>query len=104
MLGEQGEFEFYGKLPRRPSRPERLFFSLFPDTATSLRVKEFAERFVGERHLIGRQLKAERLHVSLHHVGDYRRLRSQPVFAARCAGQGFSMHGFEVNVPVHREF
>ena len=70
----QGEFEFYKDLPNRPTRPERLFFGLFPDTATSIRVGQFAERFICANRLKGSQLKTERLHVSLHHIGDYRRL------------------------------
>lgn len=100
----QGEFEFYRRLPRRPKRPERLFFSLFPDIATSFRVKEFAERFISERHLSGNQLRAERLHVSLHLVGDYKRLQSKFIFAARRAGDRLSMHPFEMTFPFITSF
>ena len=92
----QGVFEFCRDLPVRPRRPERLFFGLFPDAETSLRVGRFGERFIGEHHLEGAQLKTERLHVSLHHVGDYKRLRSKFVYAARQAGKSVSMHPFEM--------
>jgi 2'-5' RNA ligase len=38
----------------------------------------------------------ERLHVSLHHVGDYKRLRTKFIYAARQAGNSVSMRPFEV--------
>jgi 2'-5' RNA ligase len=92
----QGAFEFYRDFPVRPQRPERLFFGAFPDAETSTRVGRFGERFIREHQLEGARLKAERLHVSLHHVGDYNRLRTKFVYAARQAGKAVSMHRFDV--------
>lgn len=100
----QGKFAFYKDLPIRPRRPERLFFGLFPDAATSIRVKRVAERFIGEGCLKGRQLKAERLHVSLHHVGDFRRLRTKFIYAARRAGEAVSMRPFELTFACIKSF
>jgi 2'-5' RNA ligase len=100
----QGVFEFCRDLPVRPRRPERLFFGLFPDAETSLRVGRFGERFIGEHHLEGAQLKTERLHVSLHHVGVYKRLRSKFVYAARQAGKSVSMHPFEMTFRFIKSF
>jgi 2'-5' RNA ligase len=100
----QGKFEFYEDLLARPARPERLFFGLFPDAATSIRVKRLADRFIGENRLKGTPLKAERLHVSLHHVGDYRRLRTKFTYAARQAGEAVSMRPFEVTFPFIKSF
>lgn len=95
----QGEFEFCKGLPIRPARPERLFFSLFPDGATSARVSKFAERFICENRLGGTPIKTERLHVSLHPVGDYKRLRTQFTYTARRAGNAVSMRPFEMTFP-----
>jgi len=92
----QGRLAFYKASPVRTARPDRLFFGLFPDAATSIRVKQLSERFICENRLGGTQLKAERLHVSLHHVGDYRRLRARFTYAARRAGEAVSMRPFEV--------
>lgn len=100
----QGGFEFYRELPVRPRRPERLFFCLFPDAATSIRVKQFAGRFICENRLTGTQLKTKRLHVSLHYVGDYRRLRTKFTYAARQAGAAVSMRPFEVTFPFIKSF
>ncbi len=100
----QSKFEFYTGLPVRPARPERLFFGLFPDAATSTRVSRFAERFITENRLKGTQIKAERLHVSLHHIGDYRRLRTKFIFAARRAAEAVSMRPFLVTFPTIRSF
>jgi 2'-5' RNA ligase len=92
----QDVFAFYRDAPVRPKRPERLFFGLFPDAETSVRVGRLGERFICEHGLGGMGLKTERLHVSLHHVGDYKRLRTKFIYAAEQAGKAVSMHPFEM--------
>jgi 2'-5' RNA ligase len=91
-------------LPLRPKRPERLFFGLFPDTETSVRVGQFTRRFLSENQWKGRPLETERLHVSLHHVGDYERLRTKFIYAARQAGEAISMRPFEVTFRFIKSF
>jgi 2'-5' RNA ligase len=99
MPETQGAFAFYRDLPWRPNRPERLFFALFPDSGTSARIGRFAERLLWECRLEeGTRIKADRLHVSLHHVGDFRRLRTQVVYAARQAGRSVSTRPFEMTL------
>ena len=92
----QGVFEFYRDLPVRPKRPERLFYCLFPDAETTARAKRLRARFIHKHRLEGTQLKTERLHVSLQHVGDHKRLRTSLIYAARQAGKAVSMRSFEV--------
>ncbi len=92
----QGAFDFYRDLPLRPKRPERLFFGLLPDAETSIRVGRFRRRFFNENHVEGAQLKTERLHMSLHHIGDYKRLPAKFIYAARRAAEAVSMSPFEV--------
>ncbi|WP_407864011.1 2'-5' RNA ligase family protein [Phyllobacterium phragmitis] len=92
----QGAFEFYESLPLRPKRPERLFFGLFPDCETSLSVRERAERIVSENHLEGSLVEPARLHISLHHLGDYKHLRDKFIYAAALAAKAVSMHPFEI--------
>jgi 2'-5' RNA ligase len=100
----QGVFDFHQDLPIRPKRPERLFFGLFPDTETSVRVGQFTRRFLSENQWKGRPLETERLHVSLHHVGDYERLRTKFIYAARQAGEAISMRPFEVTFRFIKSF
>lgn len=88
------EFDFMKDFPRRPKRPERLFFSLFPEAETSNAVVRLRQRFLSEHHIEARDLEAERLHVSLHHIGDYKSLRTKFVYAARQAGKAVSMPPF----------
>ncbi|QJP13425.1 hypothetical protein G3545_07005 [Starkeya sp. ORNL1] len=66
----QGTFDFHRDLPDRPIKPERLFFAVLPDSATACQMKEFGEHFANDNRLSGTPLTSERLHVSLHHVGD----------------------------------
>jgi 2'-5' RNA ligase len=89
---------------RRPRKPERLFFCLFPDPATAARVVRFREGFTSERRLAGSRLEAERLHVSLHHVGDYVRLKSKHVYAAQLAGRAVAMPPFDVEFRMAKSF
>ncbi len=92
----QGVFEFCRHGPARPKRPERLFFALLPDGPTALRIANFAEQFVRANGLKGTRVKADRLHVSLHHIGDFKRLRSDVMYAAGQAGDSVSAPSFEM--------
>lgn len=86
----QYAFDFYGPYPTRPKRPERLFFALLPEGAR-LSIEEFARRFIMECRWLHGLLDVERWHVSLHHVGDYRRLREKFVYGARKAAESIPM-------------
>ena len=89
--GLQGVFEFCRAARTRPERPERLFFGLLPDRDTAGRIARFRYRFIRNRRLEGTRIKAECLHVSLHHVGDFRRLRGSTLYAAQQAGRAVAM-------------
>ncbi|HEX4765702.1 MAG TPA: 2'-5' RNA ligase family protein [Lichenihabitans sp.] len=71
-----------------------MFFGLLLDTAAANRVELFRKQFLYKNHLEEKPIKADRLHVSLHHIGDYERLRSKFIYAARQAGQAVSMRPF----------
>jgi RNA 2',3'-cyclic 3'-phosphodiesterase len=92
----QGAFSFYGNEPARPKRPERLFYALFPDPITSRRIGQFSEQFIRQHRLEGTPIKRARRHLTLQPVGDYPRLRSKFVYAARQAGHAVSMSPFDV--------
>jgi RNA 2',3'-cyclic 3'-phosphodiesterase len=92
----QYAFDFYDGSNHRPEYPERLFFGLMPDCETGKRMARFGDWFHSENHIRANQLQMERLHVSLHHIGDYKRLRSKFVYAARQAAKAVLMRPFEV--------
>lgn len=89
-------FDFYDDRSDRPRNPERLFFCLQPDDETRGRLMRVTDRFFTEHRLRGKRLEAERLHVSLHHVGDYRRLRTKFVYAAQQSAKTVSVRPFEM--------
>ena len=75
---------------------DRLFFAVFPDRVTALRIAKLAHQLRGIHGLKGRPLAADRYHVSLHHVGDYAGLPEGVVSAASRAASGAVMPRFAV--------
>ena len=55
----------------RPPATDRLFFAVLPDAETAAQIAENAARWRADHGLRGKPLKAEHLHVTLCHVGDY---------------------------------
>lgn len=92
----QYAFEFYKGESRRLRRPERMFFAVLPDPEMSSHIGSLRDRLIAEYGLKGAPVETPRLHISLHHVGDYRRLRSKFLFAAERAGNAVSLDAFEV--------
>ena len=74
---------------------DRLFFAVFPDAATATRVHELAAALRLQHRLKGRLVDVDRLHVTLHHLGDFAGLPADLVAAARRAGDCLSMPSFE---------
>jgi 2'-5' RNA ligase len=93
---QQCTFDFIKEEPWRPKWPERIFFGLLPNPQGRGPVGEFAQSFISENGLAGDQLDVERYHVSLHHLGDYGRVRSRVVYAATLAAKSVRMQPFEV--------
>ena len=61
---------YFGKIPL--STPtDRLFFAILPDLATAAKIGKFTQQFSEMHGLLGRPLLADRLHITLHHLGDY---------------------------------
>jgi RNA 2',3'-cyclic 3'-phosphodiesterase len=92
---QQYAFDFIRDEPWRPKRPERIFFGLLPHPETTESINRFRDRFFTENEVPGRPLGIGRLHVSLHHAGDFKRLPSSVVYAAKLAGEAVSMRTFE---------
>ncbi|HET7413716.1 MAG TPA: 2'-5' RNA ligase family protein [Pararhizobium sp.] len=89
-------FEFCRNLPVRPARPERLFFGVFPDAEAAGRINKSAARLFGEGRFEETWIRTDRLHLSLHHIGDYKHLPTKLIYAARQAGGAVWIEPFEM--------
>jgi len=75
---------------------DRLFFAVFPDTAAVEAIARLADN-IGRRHdLRGAALKRERLHITLHHLGDYAGVPAAVVEQAQHAATQVVAAPFEV--------
>jgi RNA 2',3'-cyclic 3'-phosphodiesterase len=92
---------------------DRLFFAIFPDAAAAARIAKLAQNLRGEHGLKGKLLETQRLHVTLHHLGDYAGLPRDIVAASVEAAATVAMPPFEVSFdralsfpdrPAHRPF
>jgi 2'-5' RNA ligase len=75
---------------------DRLFFAIFPDGDAAARIAQLARHLRGEHGLKGKPLEAQRLHVTLHHLGDFAGL-PQDIIAMACqAAATDAMPPFEI--------
>jgi 2'-5' RNA ligase len=100
----QHVFDFYGPQGRRPRNAERLFFCVMPDDVTRGEVVQFGDEFFFLHRLAGSRLRRDRLHMSLHHVGDYPRLPSKVIYAASRAARAVLMAPFEIRLRAVQSF
>jgi 2'-5' RNA ligase len=77
-------------------RSDRLFFCLYPDAATAERIAALARRIKHARGLTGEPLRTDRLHVSLHHLGDYAGIPDAILANAFVAGGSAMLEPFTV--------
>lgn len=75
---------------------ERLFFALMPDEDAVLAIGDRVRELVARERLGGKPLASERLHVTLHHLGDYAGLPPSLLARARAAADRLRMPAFEV--------
>lgn len=76
---------------------DRLFFALYPDAHTAQRIVELAQRTRAAHGLRGKPLRADRVHVTLHHLGDHAGLPGVLVEAASEAAAAVVMPPFAVS-------
>jgi RNA 2',3'-cyclic 3'-phosphodiesterase len=76
---------------------DRLFFAIFPEAAAAARIARLARQLRGEHGLKGKPLETQRLHVTLHHLGDYAGLPRDIVAASVEAAATVAMSPFEVS-------
>ncbi|MER8482817.1 2'-5' RNA ligase family protein [Mesorhizobium sp. M1322] len=93
----QQEFDFGIPLPPwQPKLRDRVFFALRLEPNDYSRFSALQRQICGLNEITGSLLLEGRFHVSLQHAGDYKRLRSKIVFAARRSGRLVTVPAFEV--------
>lgn len=79
-----------------PTPTDRLMFLLYPDAATAERIAAEARRLRESLNLRGQLLLTDRLHVTLHHLGDYVGLPADVVRKGEAAGAAVAAAPFDV--------
>ena len=92
----QLEFDLGGPYPPRPRKPERLIFMLLLEVASAASAVGVASGLLDQYGIQAKLLRYGRLHISLHLVGDFRRLRDKFIFAASRAADSIKLQPFEV--------
>jgi 2'-5' RNA ligase len=100
----QGVFPFIQDEPAWPKRSERLFFGLLLAIDAGRRVGRFARQFRHDNHLTLRLLAEQRLHISLHLVGDFCRLPEKFIFAARRAAKMVALPPIDMTLDAIKSF
>lgn len=75
---------------------DRLFFAVFPEPAAADRIAALAQALRQQHGLRGKPLPAARLHVTLHHLGDYAGLPADLIAKAKEVAARVTMPVFEV--------
>jgi RNA 2',3'-cyclic 3'-phosphodiesterase len=83
-----------------PPRPtDGLFFAVYPDSNTAAGISKLAQQLCGETRARSKPLAAGRLHVTLHHLGNFAGgLPAARVEAAMQAAASISMEPFSVEL------
>lgn len=79
-----------------PPRTDRLFFAVYPDPEALRCIVGLAEAVRAQHHLRGNPLRADRMHVTLHHLGDYAGVPDSLLADAHAAAAGLATAPFEV--------
>lgn len=88
------QLSFEGLAEKKPT--DRLFFALFPDAETAMQIAGLARSLREEHGLHGQPLREDRLHVTLHHLGDYAGVPQDVVAKAGQAATRMAIAVFEV--------
>jgi 2'-5' RNA ligase len=94
MNERHAQLSLDGMAPEQPT--DRLFFAIFPDPPAAARIASVAQSLRVEHGLRGRPQQADRLHVTLHHLGDHVGLRSDIARAAEAAAAQVAMPPFGI--------
>jgi 2'-5' RNA ligase len=87
-----------GGREERPQRQltDRLLFAAVPDAGSASGVAELRQELRAKHRLRGKPIATQRLHVTLHHVGDFATLPEGIVARAEAVASSISMRPFKV--------
>ena len=94
--GTSGQQMRLGGFAAQPAS-DRLFFAVYPDAQTARHISELASSVRARHGLRGQPLRADRLHVTLHHLGDHAWLPESVVAAAGVAAAKLDTLSLEVS-------
>jgi len=75
-----------------PQATDRLFFGVFPDPGTAGQIWESAQTLRSKHGVSGKPVRKDRLHVTLHHLGDYDGVPRDIVVKASKAAESVSAY------------
>ena len=87
-----------------PALTDRLFFAVFPDTGAAARIAALAQALRNVHGLKNNAIATERLHVTLHLLGDYAGVPKEIVATAEDAAAAVATPPFEVGFDRVRSF
>ncbi len=79
-----------------PQPGERLFFAVYPDADTAADISRLAQALCCEHALRGNPARSERLHVTLHFLGEHAGLPQALITSAKQAAERVETSAFEV--------
>jgi RNA 2',3'-cyclic 3'-phosphodiesterase len=77
-----------------------LFFCAMIDAVTAGLIAGFTRRLLRETGLTGSEIGVDRFHISLHHVGDFRRVPPFTAYLCDRVAPAFSMPAFEIEFTI----
>lgn len=84
------------KTPRGPRKRRKLFFAILPDAQTAREIAGLGAALDQQYGIGGRPLRPDRLHITLHVIGEYDETPEADVLAARQAGDAVQEDAFDV--------
>lgn len=84
------------RTPRAPKKRRKLFFAILPDAQAARDIAELGAALDQQQGIGGQPLRPDRLHITLHVIGEYDETPETDVLAARQVGDAMLEAAFDV--------
>jgi 2'-5' RNA ligase len=84
------------KSTRGPRKPRKLFFAIRPDADAAKEIASLGASLDKQHGIGGQPLRPDRLHITLHVIGEYDETPQAAILAARQAGDAVLADAFDV--------
>ena len=84
------------KPTREPRKRRKLFFAILPDAHAAQEIASLGAALDKQHSIGGQPLRPDRLHITLHVIGEYDETPQAAVLAARQAGDAVVADAFDV--------